>query len=55
MAQDVLLVRPDAAVSDACGLYRVDNAALGLRMMTYAEWRCRPQWMVADHELAMAA
>ena len=55
MAQDVLLVQPDAVVTGADGFYRVDYAALGLRMMTYAEWQRWPQWLMVDHELAMAA
>ena len=38
MAQDVLKVRPDAVITGDDGFYRVNNAKLGLRMATRAEW-----------------
>jgi len=39
MAQEVLKVAPEAVIMAADGFYRVDYARLGLRFMTYAEWR----------------
>jgi len=39
MAQDVLKVAPEAVITAADGFYRVDYARLGLRFMTYAQWR----------------
>ena len=38
MAQEVLEVAPEAVVTGADGFMLVDYAALGTRMMTYADW-----------------
>jgi hypothetical protein len=38
MAQEVLLVRPDAVVRGADGYLRVDYSRLGLHLMTGEEW-----------------
>jgi hypothetical protein len=38
MAQEVLEVAPQAVVTGADGFLRVDYAAIGTRMMTYADW-----------------
>ena len=41
MAQEVLKVVPEAVITAADGFYRVNYGLLGLRFMTYAEWRDR--------------
>jgi hypothetical protein len=38
MAQEVLLVRPDAVVRGTDGYLRVDYSRLGLHLMTWQEW-----------------
>jgi hypothetical protein len=38
MAQDVLRQVPEAVITGASGLMRVDYARLGTRMMSWAEW-----------------
>jgi hypothetical protein len=41
MAQDVILVRPDAVSTDASGYYRVDYGKLGLVFETLEDYERR--------------